>query len=232
MSRSFGSSAVDDALVDADFPRRNRLEAGDHAQQGRLAAAGRADENDELAIGDVDGDAVNHRNAGKGFFDVDDLNRGHVCAFPVYRDDRRARRTRMAWKGFAGHFHRESRHRLGLGHGAAALAQPRQDRRGDALGRRHRHLPGVDDVDFIVAVVVRQPVPPDDRLMLAEIDQPEIAIEGGRNPRSTASRRSEPDRGPVTTSASTISRRKPTRFQLSPRSSPPFAHHSRSCGCM
>ena len=41
---------VDHAPVDTDFAGCRILEAGDHAQRRGLAAAGRADENDEFAV--------------------------------------------------------------------------------------------------------------------------------------------------------------------------------------
>ena len=54
---------VDHAPIDADFARARILEAGDHAQRGGLAAAGRADEHDEFAV--LDGEAdVAHRDDG------------------------------------------------------------------------------------------------------------------------------------------------------------------------
>ena len=46
---------VDHAAVDADFAGGRILEAGDHAQRRGLAAAGRADEDDEFAV--LDGEA-------------------------------------------------------------------------------------------------------------------------------------------------------------------------------
>ena len=54
---------VDHAPVDADFARGRILEAGDHAQRRGLAAAGRPDEHDELAV--LDGEAqILHRDDG------------------------------------------------------------------------------------------------------------------------------------------------------------------------
>src|SRR6188474_3579134 len=41
---------VDDPLADLQLPLRDLLETGDHAQRGRLAAARRADEDEELAV--------------------------------------------------------------------------------------------------------------------------------------------------------------------------------------
>ena len=48
---------VDEPVADLDFARGDVFQAGDHPQQGRLAAAGRTDKHDELAVGDIDGDA-------------------------------------------------------------------------------------------------------------------------------------------------------------------------------
>ena len=41
---------VDDALADRKRARRDRFEPGDHAQQRRLAAAGRPDQHEQLAV--------------------------------------------------------------------------------------------------------------------------------------------------------------------------------------
>ena len=49
------SSGSDGRLaVDQRFARRRRLEAGDHPQQRRLAAPGRADDADERPLGDLE----------------------------------------------------------------------------------------------------------------------------------------------------------------------------------
>ena len=50
--------AVDEELAAADL-----LETGDHAQRGRLAAAARADEHDELLVGHVDIEVLHGDNA-------------------------------------------------------------------------------------------------------------------------------------------------------------------------
>jgi hypothetical protein len=55
-----GRQRIDDAIVDPDLAGADVLEPGDHPQQGRLAAAGGADQHHELAVGDLDIDAVNH----------------------------------------------------------------------------------------------------------------------------------------------------------------------------
>ena len=46
------------------------LEPGDDAQQRRLAAAGRADEDDELAVGDIEVDALEDVDLAEGLLDA------------------------------------------------------------------------------------------------------------------------------------------------------------------
>ena len=58
MSRSFGCDVVDDPVADHHLARRDRLEAGDHAQRGRLPASRRADEHEELALGDLQAEVM------------------------------------------------------------------------------------------------------------------------------------------------------------------------------
>ena len=58
MSRSRGGDVVDDPVVDDDLAAGDRLEAGDHPQDRALAAAGRADQHNELAVADLEVDAV------------------------------------------------------------------------------------------------------------------------------------------------------------------------------
>ena len=48
-----GVDVVDDPLADGDGAAGDLLEPGHHAQGGRLAAARRAEEHQELAVGDV-----------------------------------------------------------------------------------------------------------------------------------------------------------------------------------
>ena len=45
-------------VVDGDFASGHRFEPGDHAENRALAAAGRPDQHDELAVGDLEVDAV------------------------------------------------------------------------------------------------------------------------------------------------------------------------------
>ncbi len=62
----FRRHVVDDRAVDRDLAVGDVLEAGDHAQGRRLAAARRADQHDEFLVGDVEVDARSpprhHRN--------------------------------------------------------------------------------------------------------------------------------------------------------------------------
>ena len=49
---------IDEVAVDAHLARRRTLEAADDVEQRRLAAAGRAEQADELAVADVQVDVV------------------------------------------------------------------------------------------------------------------------------------------------------------------------------
>ena len=78
MSRSRGGSIVHDLAADAHLPGRDVLEAGDHPQRRGLAAARRPDEDDELAVGDLEVELVH----GAGSVAVDlrqalELDRSH-----------------------------------------------------------------------------------------------------------------------------------------------------------
>ena len=53
-----GLHVVDDAVTDGDGPRRRVFEPHDHAQRSRLPAARRAEEHEELLVGDVEGQLV------------------------------------------------------------------------------------------------------------------------------------------------------------------------------
>ena len=72
----------DVAASDRDLAARHVLETGDRAQEGRLAAAGRADERDELAVRDLQGDVVEREDvAREGLRDVAKLDLGHRAGY-------------------------------------------------------------------------------------------------------------------------------------------------------
>ena len=77
MSRLPGSDVVDDPVADQDPPVGHVLEPGEHAQRGRLAAARRADEHEELAVGDVDVEVVDGRGVVEALGHVLVRDRGH-----------------------------------------------------------------------------------------------------------------------------------------------------------
>ena len=58
------------------------LQPGDHAQQRRLAAAGRADEDDELAVGDLEVDAVHDLDLAERLFHAAKAEARHVFVPP------------------------------------------------------------------------------------------------------------------------------------------------------
>ena len=58
--RSAGASALTFRSAMTMSPEVGVVEAGDHPQQGRLAAAGRADQHDELAVLDPQVDVDEH----------------------------------------------------------------------------------------------------------------------------------------------------------------------------
>jgi hypothetical protein len=70
MSRCFGSTSLMTRPADRNRARRHFLEPGQEPQYGRLAAAGRADQSDELAIGNVDGNAVNGPDLAEAFVKI------------------------------------------------------------------------------------------------------------------------------------------------------------------
>ncbi len=65
------------AAADCDLARRDRFETRDHSQQRRLAATGRADEHEELAVGDVEVDPLHHGDAVEALGKVADLHGRH-----------------------------------------------------------------------------------------------------------------------------------------------------------
>jgi hypothetical protein len=70
---------VDHASVDHDLAAADVLQAREHAQQRRLAAARRADQHHELAVGDVEAQALDDLDLAEGFLDVAKGNGSHFC---------------------------------------------------------------------------------------------------------------------------------------------------------
>ena len=66
--------------VDQDFAGRQVFETGDQAQQRGLAAARGADEDDELAMPDVEVGAGNDDGIAEGLADVLECDRAHVTS--------------------------------------------------------------------------------------------------------------------------------------------------------
>ena len=61
---------VDQLAVDADLAAGRPVEPGDLPQQRGLAAAGRADEDHELAVDDLEVDVVQHVDRAEGFAEL------------------------------------------------------------------------------------------------------------------------------------------------------------------
>ena len=77
MSRSFGGTLFTTRAADGDLAGGDVLQAGDHAQQRGLAAARGADQHHELAVGDVDADAVQDLDRAERLAHVADVDRRH-----------------------------------------------------------------------------------------------------------------------------------------------------------
>src|ERR1700735_5468077 len=78
----FGLHIVDDAVADRDGSRGDVFEPGEHPQQGRLAATGGADQDDEGAVLDWDRHAVQDLKTAKRFSHVANLYRRHTSPLP------------------------------------------------------------------------------------------------------------------------------------------------------
>ena len=82
MSRSFGAQIVDDAPVDQDVAGADRLEPGDHVEKRRLAAAGRAEQDEKLAVVGRQADVGERRVDAELLRDVPDFERRHRAISP------------------------------------------------------------------------------------------------------------------------------------------------------
>ena len=75
ISRFDGATSVTSRVADQDAAAGDALQPRDHAQHGRLAAAGGADEDDELAMRDVEVDAVDDLDVAEGLGDIVEVKR-------------------------------------------------------------------------------------------------------------------------------------------------------------
>src|SRR6185295_12852330 len=73
-----GLEPVHHPAADHDLARSDRLEAGHHAQQSRLAAPGWTDDHHELAVLHLHRDAVDHLQAAVALLDVAERKLGHL----------------------------------------------------------------------------------------------------------------------------------------------------------
>ncbi len=78
-----GGHLVDHLAVDGDVAHGHAFEAGDHAQERGLAAAGRADEDDELARFDLEIDAVDDLHRAEALDHLPQLEAGHQPFLPA-----------------------------------------------------------------------------------------------------------------------------------------------------
>ena len=78
MSRSFGGTSFTSRSPMYSRPGGDRLEPGDHAQRRALAAPRRADEHDELAVGDIEIHAVHRDVLGPVLIDFADAFERYV----------------------------------------------------------------------------------------------------------------------------------------------------------
>ena len=76
-SREAGRDVVDDPVADQDPPLGHVLEPGEHPQRRRLAAAGRADEHEQLALGDLEREVVDGDRAVEALRHVVEADPGH-----------------------------------------------------------------------------------------------------------------------------------------------------------
>jgi hypothetical protein len=79
---------IDPAVADANHAAGRTIEAGRQAQQRRLAAAGRAEEGDALAVGDAQAEVVERRDVAETLADALEFRRRHQRPLPVSAPER------------------------------------------------------------------------------------------------------------------------------------------------
>ena len=89
--RSAGGISLTRTAADLEFARGDLFEAGDDAQQRRLAAAGRPDEDDELAVLHLEVDVVEHLDGPEGLVDAGERDVSHYFTAPAVRPRTRLR---------------------------------------------------------------------------------------------------------------------------------------------
>src|SRR5205085_1703454 len=77
-----GRDIVHDAITDKDLAGSGLLEPSDHAQSGRLAAPGGADEDEELLISNLEIDLVDRDDLFKLFGEVTKRYARHTSLYP------------------------------------------------------------------------------------------------------------------------------------------------------
>jgi hypothetical protein len=78
----FRMDVVDHPVTDRDRTAGDVFKPGDHAQKGGLPAAGGADQDDELAVGNGNTHTLDDLSRAKGFPHVADVNRRHTLDLP------------------------------------------------------------------------------------------------------------------------------------------------------
>ena len=135
--------------VDEDVAAADLLEAGDHPEQRRLAAAGGADEDDELAVVDLEVDAVDHLGGAEALHDLAELEVSHArprtpllhgvepSAVEGMVGCERQRNRLAGHRGIVGRGQELDR-AAGVGEGDGERARPRSaPRAGGGTGRRN-----------------------------------------------------------------------------------------------
>src|SRR5258706_15125136 len=74
-----GIEVVDDPAVDGDRAAADVLEAGEHAQQRRLAAARGPDQHHELTVGDVQGYSMDDLRRAERLVNIRERDRSHYA---------------------------------------------------------------------------------------------------------------------------------------------------------
>src|SRR5437867_12208539 len=100
ISRSFGASSFTTRPPMEMVPRDDILQARDHSQRGRLAAAGRADQHHQLAVADLQIQIFDDGNVAVRLGDMLERNLGHYLMIPSFA--RNARTASYASRDCAG----------------------------------------------------------------------------------------------------------------------------------